>query len=74
MGMEAFSLLIDKAVVGGYLSGYKFKGRNKREGLVSYFLLANDTCEERKNREFLIFLFPQNNQSHSIHYIMDLYI
>ena len=43
MGMEALSLLIDKAVVGGYLSRYKFKGRDKREGLVSHFLLADDT-------------------------------
>ena len=28
LGMEALSLMIDKAVVGGYLFGYKFKGRD----------------------------------------------
>ena len=41
--MEALSLLIDKAVVGGYLFGYKFKGRDGREGLVSHLLFADDT-------------------------------
>ena len=41
--MEALSFLIDKVVVGGYLSGYKFKGRDGREGLVSHLLFADDT-------------------------------
>ena len=28
LGMVAFSLMIDKVAEGGYISGYKFKGRN----------------------------------------------
>ena len=36
------SYLFVKAVVGGYLSGYKFKG-SEREGLVSHLLFADDT-------------------------------
>ena len=28
LGMEAFSLLVDRVAEGGFISGYKFKGRN----------------------------------------------
>ena len=30
---------------------------------IRFSLLALIPCEERKNREFLILLFPQNNES-----------
>ena len=43
LDMEALSFLIDKVVVGGYLSGYKFKGGDGREGLMSHLLFADDT-------------------------------
>ena len=51
LGMEAFSLLIDKDVDGGYLFGYKFRGRNERGGLVSLLLFANDTLVFCKDSE-----------------------
>ena len=31
LGMEAFFLLVDRAAEGGFISGYKFKGRNGTE-------------------------------------------
>ena len=34
LGMEALSLMIDKVAEGGYISEYKFKGKN---GTVSYY-------------------------------------
>ena len=43
--------MIDKAVVRGYLSRYKFKGRDGREGLVSHLLFANDTLIFYKDSE-----------------------
>ena len=49
--MEAFSLLIDKAMSGGYLSGYKFKGSNDSEEMVTHLLFADDTpvfCKDSK--------------------------
>ena len=51
LGMEAFSLLIDKAVSGGYLFGYKFRGRNGSEGKVTRLLFADDTLVFCKNLE-----------------------
>lgn len=42
-GMEAFSSLIDKAVVGGSLSGYTLKGRNGASVSLSHLLFADDT-------------------------------
>ena len=53
LGMEALSLLIDKVMVGGYLSGYKFKGRDGRERLVSHLLFVDDTlifCKDSKDQ------------------------
>ena len=52
--MEALSLLIDKAVVEGYLSGYKFKRRDGRKGLVSHMLFADDTlifCKDSEDQK-----------------------
>ena len=51
LGMEAFSLMINKAVDGGYLSGYKFRGRNRRKGLVSHLLFVDDTLVFYKDFE-----------------------
>ena len=55
--MEAISLLIDKAVSGGYLSGYKFRGRNDFDGKVTHLLFADDTlvfCEDLEDQ--MVFL------------------
>lgn len=43
LGMEVLSLLLKKAVEGGFLSSYSFKGRNDVKEVVSYLLFANDT-------------------------------
>ena len=43
LGMKVFSLLVDKAVVGGFLSGYTLKGRNRASVNVSHMLFADDT-------------------------------
>ena len=43
LSIEAFSLLVDKAVEGGYISGYKLKGRNGLERQIAHLLFANDT-------------------------------
>ena len=49
--MEAFSLLIHKDVSGGYLSGYKFRGRNDIEGKVTHLLFTDDTLIFYKDLE-----------------------
>ena len=41
--MEAFSHLVDKAVEGGFIFGYKFKGRNGTERQITHLLFADDT-------------------------------
>ena len=43
LGMEVFSLLVDKAVVGGFLTRYTLKGSNGASMNVSHLLFANDT-------------------------------
>ena len=43
LGMEALSLMIDKAVKGGYISEYKFKGRNGTISQITHLLFADDT-------------------------------
>ena len=43
LGMEVFSLLIDKAVSVGFLTGYSLKGRNCATMNVSHLLFADDT-------------------------------
>ena len=43
LGMEAFSLLVDKVVEGNYISRYKFKGRNGLERHITHLLFTDDT-------------------------------
>lgn len=43
LGMEALSLLLDKATPRGFISGHSFKGRNGFEGRISHLLYADDT-------------------------------
>ena len=43
LGVEALSLLIDKAVSGGFLAGYKIKERNGEELQVTHLLFVDDT-------------------------------
>ena len=43
LGMEVFSLLVDKAVSGGFLTRYNLKGRNGDTMNLSYLLFENDT-------------------------------
>ena len=42
LGMEVFSLLIDKDVSGGFLIGYTLKGRNGEAVTISHLLFADD--------------------------------
>ena len=41
--MEVFSLLVDKATEGGFISGYNFKGRNDTKRQITHLLFADDT-------------------------------
>ena len=43
LGMEVFSLLVDRAAEGGFISSYKFKGRNGTERQITHLLFADDT-------------------------------
>ena len=43
LGMEAFSLFIDKTMSGGYLSRCKFRGRNGSKGKITHLLFGDDT-------------------------------
>ena len=43
IGMEALSCLIDKAVEGGFLFGYRFGGRGREGLIISHLLYADDT-------------------------------
>ena len=43
LGMEVFSLLIDKVVSRGFLTGYTLKGRNGEAVTVSHLLFADNT-------------------------------
>ena len=55
--MEALSLLIDKAAEGGYIFGYKFKGRNGTVSQITHLLFADDTlvfCKDSEDQ--MIFL------------------
>ena len=43
LGMEVFSLLVDKVISGGFLIRYNLKGRNGDAMNLSYLLFENDT-------------------------------
>ena len=51
--MEALSILINKAVEGGFLSGYKLRDKGGNEVHVSHLLFADDTlvfCEDLRDQ------------------------
>ena len=53
LGMEVLSTLIRRAVGGGFLSGYKLRGRGGVEMIVSHLLFVDNTiifCEARKEQ------------------------
>ena len=53
LGMEAISLMIDKATEGGYISGYIFKGINDIVKQITHLLLVDDTlvfCKDSENQ------------------------
>ena len=55
--MEVFSVLIDKAKMGGFLTGYNIKGRNGVAMNISHLLFADDTlvfCKD--SEEQMVFL------------------
>ena len=57
LGMEVFSILIDKAASGGLLFGFNLIGRIGEEVQVTYLLFANDTLVFYKDsREQLVYL------------------
>ena len=39
-----FSILVDKAIVEGFISGYKIANRNGREVHITHLLFVDDTC------------------------------
>ena len=51
LGMEAFSLLVDRVADGGFISGYKFKGRNGTKRQITHLLFADDTLVFYKDTE-----------------------
>ena len=51
LGMEALSLMIDKAVEGGFISGYMFKGRDNTIKQITHLLFTNDTLVFCKDTE-----------------------
>ena len=53
LGIEVFSLLTDKVVSGGFLTGYTLKGRNGEAVTVSHLLFTDDTlvfCKDSENQ------------------------
>ena len=51
LGMEVFSSLINRAVAGGYLSGYSPRGRGVVIGQVTHLLFVNDPLEFCKDSD-----------------------
>ena len=43
IGMEVFSILVDKAAFGGFLSGFKLVNRDGEELQITHLLYADDT-------------------------------
>ena len=50
-GMEALSLMVDKAAEGGYILGYMFKGRDNTVKQITHLLFADDTLVFCKDTE-----------------------
>ena len=51
LGMEALSVMIDKAAEGGFISGYMFKGRDNSVKQITHLLFADDTLVFCKDTE-----------------------
>ena len=51
LGMEALSLMVDKAAEGGYIPGYMFKGRDNTVKQITHLLFADDTLVFCKDTE-----------------------
>ena len=43
LGMEAFSVLIERVIFESFLAGYKITNRNGEEEKITHLLLADDT-------------------------------
>ena len=57
LGMEAFSILIDKATSKGFLSGYKILNRSGDVVHITHFLFANNTLMFCKaSRDYMAYL------------------
>ena len=53
LGMEALSILIDKAVTGGFMSGFNLRGRDGKEVQITHLIFANDTlvfCKDSRDQ------------------------
>ena len=42
LGIESLFLMIDRVIEGGYISGYKFKGRNGIVKQITHLLFVDD--------------------------------
>ena len=56
LGMEAFSILVSKATVGDFLSGYKMRGRNGNEVQAMHVLFAGILVFCDDSRDWLVYL------------------